>query len=319
MKYIAVQGLKQGCSQVIIGTSFFAPEQKDNVFQLLDRYVELGGNTIDTSHIYGMGKSECVLAMWLKSRRNRKNIIIINKGCHHYIDKQGVHYPEQKRVSPKFLTQDLTESLARMGVDFFDIYLIHRDDPEVPVGDLIDVLEEHKNAGLIKAYGVSNWSTERIEAANQYATSKGYAGVVVNSPSISLAQAREPRWVGCTYADDQYIKWHIQAQIPLFGWAAQASGFFTGEFTPDKTPNSDIVRVYYNTANWQRYNRAEQLAKQKGDGITANNIALAYVLNQPFPICAVIGPQKVENLLSSCRSIDIHLTTEELQWLQGVL
>jgi aryl-alcohol dehydrogenase-like predicted oxidoreductase len=315
MKHILISGVDQGCSQIVLGTSLFTPERKDVIFEILDKYVEHGGNTIDTSRIYSIGKSEIVLSMWLKSRGNRKDIVIINKGGHHYIDDKGIHHPERRRVRPEMITEDLMKSLDTMEVDFFDIYLIHRDDPMVPVGELIDMLQEHKDAGYIKAYGVSNWSAQRIEEANQYATSKGYSGVVINSPSLSLAQANEPRWTGCTYVDNEYIRWHEQSQIPVLSWAPQASGFFFGIHKDASLFKPDVARVYYSDANLERFNRANQLAKEKGEQFTANDIALAYVLNQQFPICAVIGPQKAEELLSSFRAVDIQLSNEERLWI----
>lgn len=315
MKNISISGVDQECSKIVLGTSLFTPQHKDVVFEILDKYVELGGNTIDTSRIYGIGKSETIISMWLKSRRNRNDMVIINKGGHHYVDDKGIHYPERRRVRPETITQDLMDSLDTMDVDFFDIYLIHRDDPDVPVGELVDALQEHKNAGYIKAYGVSNWSTQRIEEANQYAVSKGYSGIVVNSPSLSLAQVNEPRWIGCIYTDNEYIKWHEKSQIPVLSWASQSSGFFLCLSTPEKILKSDLARVYYNNANLERFNRASQLAKQKGEQFTANNIALAYVLNQQFPICAVIGPQKVEELLVSFRATEVQLSNEEKLWL----
>ncbi|KYZ75455.1 aldo/keto reductase [Anaerosporomusa subterranea] len=315
MKYISIPGLERGCSQLVIGTSLFTPERKDVVFEMLDAYVENGGNTLDTSRIYSLGKSEQALAMWLKGRRNRDEMVIISKCCHHYIDENGCHHPDQQRVSPEYIRQDLQESLARMQVDYFDICLLHRDDLRVPVSELMDALQEHKDAGLYKAYGVSNWSTERMTEAIAYCATKGYAGLAANSPSLSLAKVNEPRWIGCVYPDADYIQWHKQTQLAMFSWAAQASGFFAGLYTPEVIPNPDIARVYYSEANWERFRRAKEMAVLKGRQYTTNHIALAYVLNQPYPTCAVIGPQKTEELLDSIMAVDIQLTEQELMWL----
>lgn len=287
----------------------------DSIFKMLDAYTEYGGNVLDTAGIYNLHKSEQVLALWLKARRNRSDLVILSKCCHHYVDEQGQHYPDQKRVKPEIIIQDLQDSLTSMQVDYFDIFLLHRDDPAVSVNELMDVLEEQKSAGLIKSYGVSNWSIERIEAANRYCAAKGYAGIAANSPGFSLAKVNESRWVGCKYADDRYLRWHQKTQLPLFAWAAQASGFFNGMYTPDNIPNQEIARVYYNEENWERIRRAGQLAARKGRQYTANHIALAYVLNQPFPVCAIIGPQNAEQLLASLRALDIRLDRPELLWL----
>lgn len=315
MKYISIAGLEKGCSQIIMGTSLFTPARKDEVFAILDAYVEHGGNTLDTSRIYSLGQSEEVLAMWLRARGSRGRMNIVSKGCHHHIDADGRHHPDQVRVRPAVITQDLRESLGRMQVEYFDIYLLHRDDPAVPVGELFDCLEEHRRAGLIRAYGVSNWSTARMEAANAYAAAKGYPAIAANSPSFSLARINEPRWQGCTYADEAYIDWHEKTRIPLFSWASQASGFFTGLYSPDRCPNPDIARVYYSEGNWERLRRAAELAARRGEGFTANHIALAYVLCQPFPVGAVIGPQKVAELLDSLAAVGLSLDAREMAWL----
>ena len=171
-----------------------------------------------------------------------------------------------------------------MGVDYFDLFLLHRDDVSVPVGELLDVMQEHKNSGLIKAYGVSNWSTDRIDKAMVYTAKKGYDGIALNSPSLSLAKAVQNRWQGVVYADDEYISWHEKTQLPLFSWAAQASGFFyfAGQYKRKDFPNTDIARVYYSQNNIERLKRITALAKAKGGNVEPTNIALAYVLNQAF-------------------------------------
>ena len=316
MKYISIPGLQRQCSQIVAGTAGLTPEHKGEVFAMLDAFVEHGGNTLDTSRIYGLGKSETVLAMWLKARNNRNDLVIISKCCHHYIDETGQHHPLLKRVNPECIAKDIRESLDRMQVDYFDICLLHRDDQDVPVGELMDALEEQKESGLIKTYGVSNWTTERIEAAIRHCKTKGYAGLSANSPSLSLALINEPRWVGCVYADKSYAQWHRDMQLPLFSWASQASGFFTGRYLADIISNSDIARVYYNDINWERYRRAQALATKKGDWVKASHIALAYVLNQPFPICAIIGSRTAAEMTDSIKATDIVLTEAERLWLE---
>lgn len=313
MRSIPIQGLDKTCSQLILGTSSFTPE-KPEVFEMLDAYAERGGNTLDTAFIYGHGKSERTIGRWLKLRKNRDEMIIIGKGGHHDVDREGRHDVGRKRVDPESITQDLRKSLERLEVDYIDIYLLHRDDPSVPVADLVEILQAHIRQGLIKVAGVSNWSYQRIEEANQYAERKGYSRFVVNSPSLSLAKVNVPRWSGTVYVDRDYADWHKGTQMPLLSWASQASGFFSGRFTPEMSPDPDIARVYYNEENWERLRRAGKLAKIKGD-FSAQQIALSFVLHQPFPIGAVIGPQNIEELFSCFKATEISLTEEERLWL----
>jgi aryl-alcohol dehydrogenase-like predicted oxidoreductase len=308
MRLIDVRGLEKSCSQLVLGTVTLSPANLDNAFTLLDAYVENGGNTLDSAHVYGRGNSELTVGMWLQSRNNRKDVIVITKGAHH--DANG------PRVTPEAITKDLNESLERLQTDYIDIYMLHRDDPKVPVSEIMGILQEHRQSGKIRSFGASNWTSKRIDEANEYALSKGYDGFVVNSPNLSLAKPVEPRWAGCISVDFDYMDWHNRNQMPLFSWSSQAGGFFTGRYAPEITDSPEMVRTYYCEANWERYRRAKELAAQKGPGVNANHIALAYVLNQPFPTCALIGPEKLEELTDSLIAKNIELSPQEIEWIE---
>ena len=122
-------------------------------------------------------------------------------------------------------------------------------------------------------------------------------------------------WAGCVTlgADDR--AWYQKKQFPVFAWSSQASGFFTGRYTPDVHANADVERIFYSDQNWERLRRAQETAE--AHGVTANNIALAYVLHQPFPVYALIGPRTVEELQSSLPAIDVKLSGEELRYLEA--
>jgi aryl-alcohol dehydrogenase-like predicted oxidoreductase len=307
MKTIQIDGLDKSVTTLIQGSDYFKPSVYDKVCQVLDRYIAIGGNTIDTAHIYCGGESEVAIGMWLKERNNREDIVILTKGAHH--DQNG------PRVNREAIRQDLFESLERLGTDYIDLYALHRDDPDVPVSEIIDALNEHIEAGHIKAIGGSNWTTERIQAANEYAAANDLVGFSFSSPNLSLAKANEPFWKGCVSTDSDDKKWHEETQLPLLSWSSQARGFFTGRFTPEDRSNEDLVRVFYSDANWERLARAEQLANKKG--VTAIQIALAYVLNQAFPTCALIGAQNEQELVSCLEGSKIELSRDEVEWLEN--
>src|SRR5699024_5013989 len=181
---------------------------------------------------------------WMKERNNREDIVIFTKGAHH--DQHG------PRVNPEAIQSDLFESLERLGTDYVDLYALHRDDPNMPVSVIIDALNEHIQAGRIKAIGGSNWTTERLQEANEYAAANDLVGFSFSSPNLSLAKANEPFWKGCVSTDKTDINWHNETQLPILSWSSQARGFFTGRFTPEDRSNADLVRVFYSDANWDR-------------------------------------------------------------------
>ncbi|MGN7383421.1 aldo/keto reductase [Paenibacillus sp. SAFN-117] len=308
MNFISIDGLETKVSQLIMGSDYFMPEKIDLVSEILEAYIRIGGNTIDTAHIYCGGKSEVAIGLWLKQRGKREDIVILTKGAHH--DAAG------PRVHAEAIRQDLLESLERLQTDYVDLYALHRDDPNVPVGPIMEALNSHIEAGRIRAIGASNWTHQRIQEANDYAARHGLTGFSFSSPNLSLAKAKEPYWEGCVSADADTCAWHTASGLPLLSWSSQARGFFTGRYRPDDLSDPDTVRVFYSEANWERLRRAEELAAKRG--VTAIQIALAYVLNQPFPTAALIGPRNQAEMESCAEATQIRLTPEEIRWLEDV-
>nr|WP_255570227.1 aldo/keto reductase [Cohnella sp. CFH 77786] len=287
------------------GTDYFYHDSYDKAAANLDAFLAIGGNSVDTAHIYCGGQSEEVLGRYMRERGNRDRMVILTKGAHH--DHNG------PRVNKEAIRRDLSESLERLQTDHVELYALHRDDPGVPVGAIIEALNEHIESGAIGAIGGSNWTWQRLQEANEYAAAHGLRGFTFSSPNLSLAKANEPFWAGCVSADAETCTWHEKEQLPLLSWSSQARGFFTGRFSPEVRDNADIVRVFYSDGNWERLRRAERLARERG--VSAIMIALAYVMNQPFPTCALIGAQNAEELRSCDEGSRIRLTREEMEWL----
>lgn len=305
MEYISIKGTDRPISRLIKGTDYFRHDNFETVCENLDAFLEIGGNTLDSANVYCGGESEEVIGRYMKLRGNRDRIVILTKGAH--------HNAEGPRVNKAAIADDIATSLERLQTDHIELYGLHRDDPNVPVHVIIDALNEHIEAGRIGAVGGSNWTWQRLQEANAYAASNGLAGFTFNSPNLSLAKVNEPFWSGCVSADTMTCEWHERGQFPLLAWSSQARGFFTGRFSPEAREHADIVRVFYNDANWERLRRAEQLAAEKQ--VTAIQIALAYVINQPFPTCALIGAQNLQELLSCEAGAQIGLSRAELDWL----
>jgi aryl-alcohol dehydrogenase-like predicted oxidoreductase len=309
MKYATIPGLDRPVSRVVLGSMALMPQQQDVADALLDAFLARGGNVVDTAHIYRGGGSERAIGEWLRRRRRREEVLILTKGGHHAPDGT-------KRVGPAEIAFDLGQSLERLGTPYVDLYLLHRDDPAVPVGEIVDALHYHRRKGRIRAYGGSNWSTERIDAANEYAGARGYAPFAASSPNLSLAVPNEPMWPDCVSVsgDAAALDWYSRRGMALLSWSSQGGGFFTGRFRADAPDDANMVRVYYSDANWERLRRAERLA---GDlGVAPIQVALAWVLCQPtLRTLALVGPQTMEELESSLDAAEIELTPEQVAWL----
>jgi aryl-alcohol dehydrogenase-like predicted oxidoreductase len=306
MQYGQITGIQQPIAKLVMGTMVCTTDDMDSTCELLDAYVKAGGNCLDTAYIYGGGKSERAIGEWMRMRNNRERMLLIDKGAHPRPD--GL-----PRVNPHAIEEDLAESLERLGTDYIDLYLLHRDDPDYPVGPIVECLHAQQESGRIRAFGASNWTHRRIREANDYAAVHGLNGFVASSPYFGLAVQNEPPWTGCVALDKEGWEWHRERQFPLLPWSSQARGFFTGRYTPDIHTDPLVERVFYCEQNWERLRRARELGKAKD--ATANQIALAFVLHQPFPVFPLIGPRNPQELHDSLGAFHISLTPEEIRWL----
>jgi aryl-alcohol dehydrogenase-like predicted oxidoreductase len=125
----------------------------------------------------------------------------------------------------------------------------------------------------------------------------------------------DPIWPGCVAASDpDSRKWLAEKQMPLLAWSSQARGFFLeGRAAPDKLEDKELARCWYSDDNFRRLERAKELARKKN--VRPINIALAYVLYQPFPTFALIGPRQLSETRSSLDALKVELTPEEVKWL----
>ncbi|MXW54792.1 MAG: oxidoreductase [Gammaproteobacteria bacterium] len=313
MRYGKLPGITKNISRLVFGCDNQPNELHAMV--MFDDFYESGGNTFDTAYIYGGNRLEQFLGLWLESRGIRDEAVVIGKGA---------HTPHNR---PEFVESQLIQTLESLRTDHVDIYFLHRDNPEVPVGEWIDVLSDQRELGRLSVFGGSNWSLERVKEANDWAERHHRTGFSAVSNQFSLARMNEPVWPGCISANtDQYREFLKKNKLALFPWSSQARGFFTDRVdeirkssTSSKTQyglhpsDSEIQRCWFSEDNFERRTRAYSLAKEKG--VEPINIALAFVLAQAFPCFPLIGPRQLSETHSCLTALELDLSSEELKWL----
>lgn len=259
--------------------------------RLWERYLERGGIAFDTAHHYGAQTERAVGAL-VQRLGIRSEIVLVGKGA---------HSPD---CYPDVVAPQLDETLAHLRTDYLDLYLLHRDNPDVPITEFAEALHREVAAGRALSVGASNWSSERYRAFNDHATAEGLTPFSALSNQLSLAEMREPVWEGCLRAD---VGWHEQTSTPLLAWSAQARGFFAGREEDD-----ELRASWLSPANLERRRRCEDLATRLGVAPAA--VALAWVLAKPqtFP---VVGPRDEPELEVCLASLRIELTGDESRWL----
>jgi aryl-alcohol dehydrogenase-like predicted oxidoreductase len=307
-------------SRLALGTAGFGTDLPfDAAARLLDAFVAAGGNHLDTAHDYaswipkGAGASERTLGQWLRASGMRSQMLIATKaGC-----TQG----QIKRIKRDILRKELTLSLERLEIDQVDIFWLHRDDPTVPVDEILGWLAELRKEKRFVSCGASNWSSARLAEAQLRAAALGIPGFVASQCGWNLAalEANEFDPGDARFLQMEDEAWHARTGFPLVAWESQAGGFFSGHYEPGlkpASPRAHVVTLHYaNTANWSRLAIAREIASARG--ATPNQVALAWLRQQNFPVIPVIGPRTLEQLQDSLASNSINLSSDEVRRLRS--
>ena len=318
MHYARIPGLAKPVSRVVLGTMIINRSERERSEALLDAALELGVTTLDTAHVYAGGESERAIGEWMQKRGNREQLVILAKGCHPNGDRA--------RATPFDIGADLLDTLARLKTDHVDLWVLHRDDTRVPVGPLVEAMNEHLRAGRVRAFGGSNWTHQRLAEANAYAAAKGLTGFAISSPNFGLAeQVQDPWGPGCvTIAGPQQVQaraWYAATGTAIFAYSSLARGLFSGRVksasaVADSAALDDAARTAYcHPVNFARLARAEQLAGKKG--LSVAQIATAWILSQPLPVFALVGAANRAELASTCAGAAVTLRADECRWLEA--
>jgi aryl-alcohol dehydrogenase-like predicted oxidoreductase len=320
--FIKVKGMDKSISPIIIGTAsplfFYEPNSfggyvsKETAYRVLDQLWERGLHTYDCAAGYG----EAALGEYLESRKRTKEAVILTKCCH--------PNPYRKRVTRYDLLSDLHDSLAKLKTDCIDIYVLHRDDSEVPVSEIINMLNEVKKEGKVNLIGASNWSAKRVKEANEYAVISGLEPFTVTSPNYSLAHQLEDPWgYGCeTITGSEHKQdreWYQKQEMPILAYSPLARGFFSGAFKSNEATKAEALldepgkKGYLYDENFERLSRAEELAVKYGCKVA--QIALAWLFSQKLKVIPILSARSVERFDEAIKAKQIHLTDEEIKWI----
>ena len=249
------------------------------------------------------GHHEVVLGQWIGARGVAKDVNVIVKGGH------------TPYCTPRAIAAQLDISLARLGLAHAPIYIMHRDNPDVPVGEFIDALNQMHRIGKIGIFGGSNWSPKRFAEGSAYARKHGLQPMSVLNNNLSLAVMEKPVWDGCVTSNSSAtLKFLRDNNVTHISWSSQARGFFLPEILRNRLP-ADVgpETCYGSPANEERRRRAEALAKKHG--VSTHNIATAWVLAQTFPSFAIIGPRSPGEIATTLPALGISLSDAEVLWL----
>ena len=302
-------------STLCMGTVYFGSRVDENAsFALMDHFAALGGNFLDTARVYAdwatpeAQASEKCIGRWLRSRGMQEQFIVATKGGHPPLDGSG-----RPTLSPSELLHQAQDSCRHLGLDILPLYYLHRDDPSLPVAQIMDALFPLQDAGIVRHLGCSNWQADRIREANAYAQSCHRAGFCVASNQWSLARpvpdVGDPTIVHHDAALDQL---HREAQLPLIPFTSMAQGYLSklAEGRPLKPSLRDSYGLPENDAIARR---TSEFAAQRG--MTIAQAAQCFFYAQDYQVIPAMSFSSFTQLEEAATATEMHITPEEARWL----
>lgn len=317
---VAVAGVPQPAHRMFIGTAIPAMLRGEDANALVSAAVDAGFNAIDTAR--GYARAEESVAKWLKSAPgNRDRVVLLTKCCDMFGDRT------RKVVTAERIRREMDESLATLGTDHVDVFLLHRDDPSHPVAEYVETLEALRREGKCLAYGGSNWRHDRLAEANAYAAAHGCQGMTLSSPHYGLAeQVRDPWGGDCVTAtgaaNEAARAWYRETQMPLLAYSSLGRGFFSGAFKSSDIEGAKRVldevaqRGYLCDANLKRLALAEEIAARHG--VHVATVAMAYLLTDRMNTLAVVSMPFPELVRENLKVFDFEFGPGERESLAAI-
>jgi aryl-alcohol dehydrogenase-like predicted oxidoreductase len=308
-KYLELNRTELSISRIVLGTANagLAWDGPD-AFRVFDTYLERGGNLLDTARIYSdwvkpeIGRSERVIGEWIRQRGSHGDVLIMTKGGHPRMDTMSV-----SRLSKAEVEADLELSLRSLSVDCIDIYCYHRDDESRTVEELIETMESFVRSGKTRFYACSNWSTERMKAADDYCERLGYRGFVLNQALYNYGSDGMKPFPDETMitVDPEMLAYHTSNRDNvLAAYMSLCSGFFHA--LESKGEQAVTGSPYYTAGNLELYRRIRSIAADHGTGIT--QVLIAFILTRTPDMVALIGARNMEQLEAALDTFDVDFT-----------
>jgi len=302
-------------SAYALGTMTFGAEADEAASHaMLDRYLEAGGNFVDTADVYSAGASEEIVGRWLERSGRRDEIVLATKAGF------GVgEGPNDAGLGRLHLHRACEASLDRLGVDTIDLYQAHCWDPATPIEETLAVFDELVAAGKVRYVGVSNFTGWQLQRAALLGGRPGHAPVVTLQPQYSLL-VREIEW--------ELVPLCLAEGIGMLPWSPLGGGWLTGKYSRDERP-SGATRLGEDPGRgqeaWDRRNTERTWAVVDAVGEIADaqgasmaQVALAWVTRRPGVTSTILGTRTVEQLDDNLGAARVELDPEQVTRLDEV-
>ena len=314
MKYInlTLDKGKNHVSQICLGTARFGARiQEKMAFEMLDMFYQNGGNFLDTARNYdewaeqGRGSSEKCIGRWMDMRGCRDEMVVCTKG--------GVRRRDGERVfdlSQENLCEEIAQSLESLRTNYIDIYLLHKDERERHVEEIIYSMQAVAEKGNVSKIGVANWKLERVRKANDYAQRHGLKPFEIIQTWWSLAEYTKEMWndENTTWMTEDMYQYVLDNKLFAMAYTPQCKGFFQKaiRYGINEIDPFLMSRI----ATERNIKKLEYIKKVHiNQGIPVTAIVNGYITCNPLSGVAIVSCSRTEQLLDvlTCSDYDIDM------------
>ncbi|MFJ7849312.1 aldo/keto reductase [Peribacillus sp. NPDC097206] len=288
-------------TNAIGGHNLFPNLNEDTGRDVLRTALEEGINFWDTAYIYGPGRSEELIGEVLKDTGKREEVVLATKGAHKFVDGKMVI-----DNSPAFLRESVEFSLKRLQTDYIDLFYIHFPDEATPKDEAVGALKELKDAGKIKAIGVSNFSFEQLKEANK----DGYVDVLQSEYNLFKRGAEQ-----------DLLPYTAENQISFVPYFPLASGLLGGKYNEeskfdDLRAKDPLFQGQAYSSNLQKVEELREIANRKNAEVA--DVALAWYLTRHSIDVLIPGSKKPEQVLRNLKALDVELTIDDIAEISAI-
>ncbi|HEY1447361.1 MAG TPA: aldo/keto reductase [Caulobacteraceae bacterium] len=304
---LKVSRLCLGCMSY--GSSKWRPwvQDEEGALPFFKAAIEAGINFFDTADVYSQGESERVTGKALKEYAKRHEVIIATK-----VNGPMGADANNRGLSRKHILDGIDRSLTRLGVDYVDLYQIHRYDPETPIEETLEALNDVVRAGKARYIGAS--SMYAWQFMNMLSTSRahGWTPFVSMQPQYNLVYREEER---------EMLPLCREMGVGVIPWSPLARGFLAGGRAAPGEGNTERARtdefsprLYYREPDHVVVEALTEVAKARG--VPNMQVALAWVLRNPAITSPIVGASKAHHLADAVGALEIRLADDEVKALE---
>jgi aryl-alcohol dehydrogenase-like predicted oxidoreductase len=321
MKYKQLGRTGLFVSEIALGTMTFGGSEdagfwkvigalpQEDVDAIVDRALKAGVNFIDTADVYSFGASERLLGQALKNLGvARKDVVIATK----VFGEMGPG-PNDRGASRGHIMDSVQGSLERLQTDHIDLYQIHGADNVTPIDETLRALDDLQRQGLVRYFGVSNWTAWRIAKALGISEAKGWGRFETLQAYYSIAGRDLER---------ELVPLMNEEKLGLMVWSPLAGGLLSGKYGPGASTPNDSRRVTFDfpPVDKDRAWACVEVMRQIGDahGVSVARVALAWLLHKPHVMSVIIGAKTTQQLDDNLAAADLQLSDEDIARLDQV-